>query len=418
MTRVRCALALVVLAVSFAGVARGQEAYHAFPFETISHKAWIEVTINDEGPFWFVLDTGAPGISINTTTAREIGLDLSNVRETRGGGAGAGAISTRGEHGGYVLGIAGKPFVIGPGAGGLIGLDGVSAYEGRRMDGIIGGALFQRWVVEIDYSQEMIRLYEPDAYSYEGDGERVEIVDFLGHIPMVHGVVTPMFGEPIEATFGVDTGSRMPLVLATPFAARHPFGVDEAEEETVGGGIGGESMGVVARVESFVMGDGEEAVAMEGLAVCMSTDSGGFMATGRIAGLVGGPILSRGRVVFDYGRREMIVEVDRPRVAYDISGLFLTAIAPAYDRYEVMSVRRGSPAERAGLMRGDVITHVNRSPGRSYSLNEVRAMLREPGREMTFVYERKGERRSVRFENPAEEGFGAMDGAFVRPILR
>ena len=66
------------------------------------------------------------------------------------------------------------------------------------------------------------------------------------------------------------------------------------------------------------------------------------MAGGEIAGLIGGPIVSRGKVIFDYRRREMIVEVDRERVDYDISGLFLTAMGSDYDRYKVMSVRRGS----------------------------------------------------------------------------
>ena len=84
----------------------------------------------------------------------------------------------------------------------------------------------------------------------------------------------------------------------------------------------------------------------------------------------------------------------------------------------------GRPDIRQGdvALRGDVITHVNREPSGAFTLERVRRMLREPGRVMTLVFDRRGERRSIVFRNPRniDEGHAEQDreSVFTRPVLR
>ena len=63
------------------------------------------------------------------------------------------------------------------------------------------------------------------------------------------------------------------------------------------------------------------------------------------------------------------------RDEYDRSGLFL--IAPA-GQLTALDVRAGTPAARAGLVRGDQLVSVNGKPASSINLLQIRNLFRSP----------------------------------------
>jgi hypothetical protein len=46
---------------------------------------------------------------------------------------------------------------------------------GHSVDGILGFDFFNRFVVEIDYEAQYLRLYNPEGYEYSGPGESIPI---------------------------------------------------------------------------------------------------------------------------------------------------------------------------------------------------------------------------------------------------
>ena len=63
------------------------------PFEINANKIYLRVKINDAGPFWFILDSGAAFDVVDSKQARALGLKLSDASEVRGAGEGSVSIA-------------------------------------------------------------------------------------------------------------------------------------------------------------------------------------------------------------------------------------------------------------------------------------------------------------------------------------
>jgi hypothetical protein len=263
----------------------------------------------------------------------------------------------------------------------VITLDHVAFAEGRRFDGTLGHNFLERYVVEIDYPNETIRLYEPSTYEYTGTGRSIPFM-FFGGLPVAQAIVTLPGQGPIMGNFVIDTGTRMPLLFNTPFTEMHNIKNSGMEllEGTVGVGVGGEVEGFVGRIESMQLGP---FLVKEPVAV-FSQDQSGVVASNAFDGIIGGGLLSRSKVIFDYSRERMILEPQNttPRpFEYDMSGLFLIAMGADFHEFRVISVMAGSPAAEAGMRTGDIITAIDGSPATEFTLEEIRRMFLEDGRE-------------------------------------
>ena len=105
----------------------------------------------------------------------------------------------------------------------------------------------------------------------------------------------------------VDTGARMALHLNRLFSEQHEVKrtvskVLELPAQVTG--VGGASRSSVARVRGLRLGGLE----LEGVVTTLSESGAGTLETHHLAGLIGGDLLRRFRVFFDYGRQEMILE--------------------------------------------------------------------------------------------------------------
>ena len=52
-----------------------------------------------------------------------------------------------------------------------IPLSPLNKFEGVELDGILGYDFFKRFVVEVDYINHILTIYEPEKFNYSGDGE-------------------------------------------------------------------------------------------------------------------------------------------------------------------------------------------------------------------------------------------------------
>ena len=198
---------------------------------------------------------------------------------------------------------------------------------------------------------------------------------------------------PLDARLVVDTGSRAGLILNRPFdeTNRIAESLPRALVATIGGGIGGESRGRVGRLKQLRVGG----VSIDRPVVICSTDRSGALSGRDFDGILGGPLLRKFKIIFDYAHRVMILEPNGHFAEpdeYDMSGLFLTAVGPDFRRFRVKSVMEGSPAAEADLRRDDLIVSVDGRPPARYTLETVRRLLRTPGRKVRLELLR-GDRR-------------------------
>jgi predicted metalloprotease with PDZ domain len=105
----------------------------------------------------------------------------------------------------------------------------------------------------------------------------------------------------------------------------------------------------------------------------------GLFARHGAAGNIGGGILRRFKVIFDYSRSRLILEPNKnfaDPYEYDMSGLQLVSDSPSFNTITIDRTLHRSPAAEAGLKPGDQLLFFEGRPIADYSLARLRELFR------------------------------------------
>ncbi|MEZ5330793.1 MAG: pepsin/retropepsin-like aspartic protease family protein [Thermoanaerobaculia bacterium] len=342
--------------------ANGRDALD-IPFELNSDKIYLAVEVNGLGPFWMILDTGSPGLVLDTATAERLHLATGETGETTGAGE-AGFPITAVEEPVRVglpgLELLGQTAAVGP-------LDAViGPFEGRRLEGALGCfSLLTKFEVEIDYGARRIHV-RPPREAEPPPGALIVPVDTQWGHPLVEGSLLPQEGEEVPGVFLVDTGMRGSLLLPTAYVDAQSLLTRSGRTAyvTSGGGIGGQVFTHLGRLRRLSFGG----VSLDNVPVNMSQAREGLLASPdwSTGGIIGSDVLQRFRVIFDYAHQRLLL-IPRPYDADDLdvdkSGhLFL--VSEVDDRSVVrVGVAEGS-ARGGGVRVGDVVREIDGEPAR------------------------------------------------------
>lgn len=182
------------------------------PFELVTRHIMLKIKINNSRPLSFVFDTGDKVGVVDADVAKELGLKFEE--QVRVGGAGAETLpgSLVKEATWTLPGLDGfsQPVSL------SLPLGRMAARFGHDFDGIIGSDFIRQFVVEVDYQNRVLKLYDKDKFSYSGSGESIPIQLNGQGFPLLNGEVTPLIGDPIKGKFVLDLGSSGSLVLMSP----------------------------------------------------------------------------------------------------------------------------------------------------------------------------------------------------------
>ncbi|HEX8233904.1 MAG TPA: hypothetical protein VF559_11245 [Caulobacteraceae bacterium] len=196
----------------------------------------VPVRLNEEGPYWFALDSGASRSVIDARLLRPAKLGVRNTA----------AISP---HGALVrrlwavnLEVAGSP-VFAPEP---VALDFAKTRYPKGVQGLIGRELFQAYVVRIDPDRRTVALYQPSMYR-PGQTPAVELTARDGgfYAPVM---VTAKAGAPVEKPARLETAWPEEL---TDEAVRQGSGVKRG---LVGARAAEPYWGQVGQVRALQMG--------------------------------------------------------------------------------------------------------------------------------------------------------------------
>lgn len=377
MTRLR-SMAGILAAALIASCAGGAEtARLAAPvkvaFDNPLNLIVLQARIGDEGPFRFLLDSGAPGTVVDTELARRLRLNTGTDWTRRGTVAGSQvtASSIKG----------GLEFVLEPGLG--VRVDQVIAAPftemgqtmlGQHFDGVLGSAIFFRYLVAVDYANRTIEFHEPASYRYDGDGTVLEI-EFQGAQPFIRATLLNGQRRLVDFPISIDSGgvTMGHASVADRASWDSLITPDNRIVEVLGAtGLSDDPEGTthetfITRMESLILGP----FRFEAPVVFYSP-GGPRMAS------MGASLLHRFRAIFDYSGKQLILEpnadFDKPHL-FDRSGLFLTSPEARDGTFEVLFVAAGTPGDEAGLIRGDVIETIDSISTREIQLNAARQMF-------------------------------------------
>jgi hypothetical protein len=357
------------------------------PFESFGNLVFLQVRVNDSDALRFILDTGADTSVIDAQRAKALGLTPQGKIVASGAAGSAEATFTKGVSVSLPgVNLLDQTIYVLP-------LESLSVL-GRKIDGVLGNDVLKEFVLEINYSARTVNLYEPRSYRYAGTGKIIPLTIDEGLL-FVRASITPQGRAPIEARFEIDSGSTGAILLNTPFVASHRLLATVPKTiQTNSGGVGGTARMLIGRVSNVRLGR----FVIDHPITHFSQATEGDYASSKYDGLIGDRILGRFRVIVDYSRRRMILE-PTPRFAepfeIDMSGMELVTDG---DDLLIDDVDEHSSATEAGVRGGDILAAINGRPATEFSLDQIRTMFMQDGKEYSLTVKREGKPLQIRLK--------------------
>lgn len=282
---------------------------------------------------------------------------------------------------------------------------------GIPIHGIIGYDLFRDFVVDINYSTKNIKFHNPDNYTHRKTKKNQTLpLSIRNKKAYVDGKVIFEDMNSVPVKLLVDTGSSDAIWL---FEGENLGVPDKNYDDFLGRGLGGNIYGKRTMVNTIQIGNFSIQDAKAAFPDMNSFS--GIKNLGNRNGSVGGEVLKRFNIVFDYPNQKVTLRKNgnfNTPFQYNMSGIDLQhngvryiseSIADANSIVKereksfgnvqilfenrtrlslvpeiiVSGIRAGSPADTAGLKEGDVILAVNGKSVHRYKLQEVLHMLNE-----------------------------------------
>ncbi len=367
------------------------------PFETYNNLILIPVILNDHLPLKFILDTG---VSSSILFEKEI-TDLLGVGYLR-------KIS--------ILGVGEKTAVAAYVTKGVeIKLPGITGYQqsilaleedylhlknqlGHQVHGILGYEIFSRFIVEINYHEKRLVLYDPARFKPKRRWEVLDM-DLVVTKPYVNIEFSIDSGKVYKGNFLIDTGASHSIVIH-PESEDHVRIPDKNIRSVLGRGLTGEVRGHLARIQHVKMGKYtfEEVIA----SFPDKDEYPDSISQFNKNGTIGGEILSRFRVVLDYVNEKIYLKkaglVD-DNFEYNMSGIELEAIGNDLESLRVTSIRKNSPAEQAGIKKNDIVLSINNVMGENLTLTTAYKFFNsKDGKRLRLEISRDGDKLIKRFQ--------------------
>jgi len=290
------------------------------PFRLYNNHIYLRVAVNGSAPLWFVLDTGARYI-IASKHARALGLKLTPAGQAVGNGEKTQDVFTT-ENVSFALPgvtVTRQKFVVMDWehieeCSNEVDVDAQGNMmkrprpregdERQPFDGVLGDELFRLFVVEIDYAAQVMSLYEPKNYKYNGRGEAIPLEVRSRHAYVRTQLASSKAGK-VTGFFMIDTGHMSALLLHRPFVEKNGLlPPDNQSTPFEICGIGGGSMSRMGKLQSLRLGSLE----VKSPVTLFSQARDGNLISTDYDGIIGNAILRHFNVVFDYSRNRMILE--------------------------------------------------------------------------------------------------------------
>ena len=301
---------------------------------------------------------------------------------------------------------------------------------GVPVHGIIGFDFFRDFVVEINYSRKFLRVHDPKRFRKRLSSYNEMPLRFFKNKPYIRAQVA-LEGKVVPVTLLIDNGLGDAVWL---FNENADIKVPERSfDDFLGLGLLGDVTGKRSRIDYLELGDHrlEEVTA----AFPDSASVRGLKTFDERNGSIGGEVLKRFNVVLDYGFQTLHLRKNRffkDPFNYDMSGIVLEhsgfILVETYEKvlepekgfeegievvkkvpqtrktfelkpsFHIVSLRPDSPAEKAGLMVGDVIISVNGKEAHKFDLEDLNSLFSsEEGKKIKMTVSRGIEELTFEF---------------------
>lgn len=355
----------------------------SFRFEQLTGGIVIlHATLNDfKDTLNFILDTGSGGISLDTLTASYYKLPMEASDRT-------------------IRGIGGiKPLHFYK--GGTLHFPGlevekldfhINDYEilsevyGMRVDGIIGYSFLRRYIVAIDNNTQTISVYTPGKYRYPKSGTFLNPI--FATIPITrHEVIDE---NSYLLNFYFDTGAGMCLLISDRFTNDSTL-ISKKKKivDTQVEGLLGKIDMRLTTIKRIKVGPYK----FSKVPLHIYNDSMNILGYPAISGLIGSDLLRRFNMVINYPEKKIHLTPNthlRDPFDYSYTGMNFYFVE---GRVLITDVQQGSPAEKAGIVPGDIIFGVETNF--TNNIQQYKALLQNAGEKVRILLLRNNQPKMI-----------------------
>jgi len=398
----------------------GGDKKESLSFKLINNLIIIPVQVNGSN-LNFLLDTGVSNtIMFNLSVGDSIKLRNTQKIRLRGLGVGEYIDAIKSTDNFFRIGkiananhmiylIPGKEFDL-------------SSRMGITINGILGGDIFQDFIVDINYTTKRLKFINPSNYEYK-KCRKCQFFDLEFHKnkPYIFLEVQGESGEKIDAKLLIDLGGSDALWLFDKSSDKIKV-PEKYFEDYLGKGLSGNIYGKRSKIDKISLGN--YIFTSANVAYPDSSSIESVYKHKERNGTLGSEILKRFRLIFDYRNKKivfknpssyfndpflynmsglelshngsMIVPERRNRLLKNNEGSSTVEIIFSYvyalkPSYRIESIRKDSPAHKAGLQEGDIVLRINSRPTYDYKLEEIIHMFStKEGKKITLLVDRDG----------------------------
>ena len=350
-----------------------------FPFQQFSGGIiLVKALLNDiPDSLNFILDTGNGGISLDSTTCVQYGIEKTPTDTTISGMGETHKVSFAFNQTLHFPGLTIKRLDFH-----INDYDLLSSVYGEKINGIIGYSFLRRYIVKVDYDSMWIEVYNPGRIKYPKEG-------VLLHPSFTNIPIQPLQIEDsrkIDFNFYFDMGAALCLLMNKDFVTdssvlskRHHPVITQAE------GVGGRLQMQLTIVKKVQIGPFK----FRWVPTYIYTDKYNVTSYPNTGGLIGNDLLRRFNLIINYPKYEIYL---LPNTHFkDEFDYAYTGFAIYYINGEIIvdDVIPKSPADIAGLKKGDILIGVETNV--SNNIQQYKTLLQFPNKKINLFIRSKNE---------------------------
>lgn len=344
-----------------------------FPFKQLSGGViLVQAKFNTlTQPLNFILDTGSGAISLDSATVEEFQIPHEPSGRTINGIAGIREVDVARNNKLLFprLTVDSLDFYVND-------YEILSSVYGEKIDGIIGYSFLSRYLVKIDFDSLYLEVFTPGSIKYPRGGTTLH--PLFTALPIQS--LTIADERKLTANFYIDTGAGLSFLMSKQFEEDSSVLKDRRVPIAVQvQGLGGKKEMLLTIMKMVQIGPYK----FRRVPTNILDDEFNAISYPFLGGLIGNDILRRFNMILNYQQKEIHLKPNshfRDEFDYSYTGMnlyFENGVVVADDVIE------GSPADKGGVKKGDVVMSVNAN----FSNNVVkyRNLMQHVGQKVTML---------------------------------
>lgn len=335
----------------------------------------------------FVFDTGNSGISLDSTTASNLKLNVASSNT-------------------FIRGISGirKAYFVKNYSLQLPGLKvdnlnfHVSDYElisstyGITIHGIIGNSFFRQYIANIDYDSQYISIYKPGEFNYPIKGFLMNPI--FTSFPTYNVSFIENIKLNVPSIF--DIGASVNFIAISTLNKDTPFLKKRKKlYDTYVGGLGGKKTMQLTILDKIKIGP----YIFRKIPILQFEDDFKLLNYPNLGGILGNDLLRRFNVVINYPSKVIHLSPNgffNDYFDYSYTGMCVYLIN---NLVTIEDIIPNSPAAKAGLLSGDILIALNRQPVTNLDMYKKIMAVSEGKTKITIYREGRYFEKKIRIIN-------------------